>query len=167
MAFTESEQSLRRVITALVKTWSAKPDRLNEASLHIVVSENRSNEEYEVALQNTKQAVDLERKSSPSSYKLGAHLNTLGVAYYRVGEFKKCRKTMEESNAKLDADDYYPSNQIFMAMAYAKLGDAEKAKALFDEVVKRAETSPLNSEDVGFLKEAKKVLGIEEVNVEQ
>jgi hypothetical protein len=44
-------------------------------------------------------------------------------------------------------------------MAHAKLGNEAKANALFDEVLKRAEAKPLEPEDAGFLKEAKKVLG--------
>jgi WD40 repeat protein/tetratricopeptide (TPR) repeat protein len=91
------------------------------------------------ALELAKKAVSINRTSH-------SYLNTLGVAYYRAGNYEIAIKTLleagdryvEAQRAKLRpvdkdgrADDLFP-----LAMAYARLKDRDKAKDALDRAVK-------------------------------
>jgi superkiller protein 3 len=85
--------------------------------------------------------------------------NTLGVALYRAGQLGESLKVLAESmrlNGGGVACDWY-----FAAMAHARLGEAEKARALYDRAVAwTREHAPDDAELRRFRDEAAGVLGL-------
>jgi WD40 repeat protein len=60
--------------------------------------------------------------------------NTLGVAYYRVGQFARAVETLE-SNAKTDHPDL-ASDLLFLAMSRHRMGQPDRARSEFDRAAR-------------------------------
>jgi WD40 repeat protein/tetratricopeptide (TPR) repeat protein len=62
-------------------------------------------------------------------------LNTLGVAYYRTGDFSKAKETFLESARLNSAAPQYDADadSFWLAMSYYKLGDHSKAKDYYEK----------------------------------
>jgi uncharacterized protein HemY len=86
------------------------------------------------------------------------YLNTLGIAYYRVGQYQDSLDTLERCNKFRNQS--MPEDLAFLAMAQHQLGQKERAQETF---VRLCETmkQPRWAEDAeaqGFLREAEQVL---------
>lgn len=53
--------------------------------------------------------------------------NTLGVAHYRAGDFRKAISELKKSDA-LEGPNYFELNGLFLAMAHRKAGEEEQAR---------------------------------------
>ncbi len=116
------------------------PERLNEASWEIVVSTERTAEDYQHALRLIQRALEY----LPAS---GELLNTLGVAQFRLGQYDKALATLEESSEALAIYGQHPADLAFRAMTHFQLGDAKKAGSLLKRLRKVAAKLPW-SDDV-------------------
>lgn len=138
------------VFAELVKEWKPSPFQLNSNAWAIVKNGKRTKEDYLAAMKVAVEASNLE-----SNFDI---MNTLGVAFYRVGEYQKCIDCLRSSiNPRIQKQP--SSSIIFTAMSFFKLGDVEKANSLIDEVIKQSEKTPFDEEDQGFLEEAKVLIG--------
>jgi WD40 repeat protein/Tfp pilus assembly protein PilF len=77
-------------------------------------------------LRNPGAALPLARKAVAADPRNGAYRTTLGVAYYRLEEYRQAVEALERTPGD-DAYDLY-----FLAMCHHRLGDAAKAKEYFD-----------------------------------
>jgi WD40 repeat protein/Flp pilus assembly protein TadD len=87
--------------------------------------------------------------------------NTLGVAHYRLGQYKESVAALERG-IKNNKDQATASDLYFLAMCHHRLGDAAKAKDCYDRAVqwqKQAKLSPQQVEELrAFRAEAESLL---------
>jgi len=86
-------------------------------------------------LRNPELALPLAQKAVDKAANKWEFLNTLGVVFYRLGEYEQAIATLErslrEGNNQAAAFDLF-----FLAMCHARLGDSAKAKNYYDRAVK-------------------------------
>jgi len=91
---------------------------------------------------------------------------TLGVAYYRAGDWAAAIAALEKSET-LDPDEDRAINGLFLAMAHWQLGEKDKARTWYDQAVPwRNKHKPQGAELRCFREEAEELLGID-ANQEQ
>ena len=86
------------------------------------------------------------------------YLNTLGVAYYRVGEYQDAIDKLERCD-KLRTESI-PDDLAFLAMAQHQLGQKEQARATLErlrQIMKNWQWTT-NGVAQGFLREAEAVM---------
>jgi len=110
---------------------------------------------YRKALRYSEEACQLEPEN-------GNILNTLGVAYYRVGNYEKALDVLSRS-VKLNAipdKGSHPADLAFLAMAHQQLSHAKEAQAQLQLLRERIK-DPRWAQDAraqGFLREAEDLL---------
>jgi Tfp pilus assembly protein PilF len=86
------------------------------------------------ASRDAREALRLARQAVKLAPEQGLYLNTLGVALYRVGQFAEAvpvlEASLEKSKGASDAFDLF-----FLAMAHARLGHPDKARACQDRAL--------------------------------
>jgi tetratricopeptide (TPR) repeat protein len=79
----------------------------------------------EPSVLDASRSVELARIAVDANSKSGAIWNTLGVAYFRMGDCQACIEALDKSMQLRAGGDSY--DWFFLAMAYWKLGDQESA----------------------------------------
>jgi tetratricopeptide (TPR) repeat protein len=83
--------------------------------------------------------------------------NTLGVAYYRKGDWTKARTSLEQSMKRGGCG---PHDWFFLAMVYHQLGDVERAREWRDKAVHRLDAQEGKPEELlRYRAEADALLG--------
>jgi WD40 repeat protein len=126
-------------------------DALNNASAAVVVNPRADASAYRRALQFAEAACAM----MPDNIE---YLNTLGIAYYRVGKYQKALETLGRCNEL--RKESIPEDLAFLAMAQHQLGRKEQARATLArlrEVMKQPRWAR-DTEAQGFLREAEAVL---------
>jgi tetratricopeptide (TPR) repeat protein len=153
----------REVALTLARNYQVDANDLNNKSWFIVCVPDAGISAYRRALLLAEEACRLEPRS-------GFYLNTLGVAQYRMGQYAEAVKTLETSDEINSAGPTgpLPDDAAFLAMAYHRLGDKDKAKSTFrrltslmndrSRLLKRNLTAQHIQEEQSFLSEAGKVL---------
>jgi len=86
------------------------------------------------------------------------HLNTLGVARYRVGDFKQAIAALEKSMQSGDRND--ACNLFFLAMAHYRLGETDAGRDCYTKGIQwMAQNDPDSQELLQYRNEASVVLG--------
>jgi hypothetical protein len=103
-------------------------------------------------------AVELAREAVKLGPKEGMFWNTLGVAQYRVGDWKAAIETLKQSMGLRNGGDSF--DWFFLAMAHWQLGENERARQRFDQAVQWMDKNqPQNEELRRFRAEAEQLLG--------
>jgi hypothetical protein len=115
---------------------------------------------YRLALRQAETACRL----SPEN---GVFLGTLGVARYRVGQYREAVRTLARAD-ELNSITYQgsvPADLAFLAMARQRLGQAENARATLSRLRVAMNKSPWASDQAsqGFLREAEAVVRFDPV----
>jgi WD40 repeat protein len=142
---------VRQEALRLAETFPENATAFNNASWEVVRRADADASAYQRALRQAEIACSL----SPDN---AIYLNTLGVAYYRVGKYEKALKTLGESN-KLRKESN-PEDLAFLVMAQHQLGlkgEAQEMLARLRVVMKQPRWAK-NAEVQGFLREAEAVL---------
>jgi len=135
----------------LAETLPENANALNDASWAVVRMPGADAAAYQRALRQAEAACRLATSA--------AYLNTLGVAYYRVGKYPEALATLAKSlpghSKGVDANDLY-----FLAMCHYRLGKAAKAREYFEQAKASHQRNAAQSEDLKqFRKEAETLLG--------
>jgi serine/threonine protein kinase/Flp pilus assembly protein TadD len=118
----------------------------------------------DVKIRDPKRAVELARRAAELTPKEGNHWNTLGVAYYRAGDWKAAVEALRKSDELLKSNEL-SFNAFFLAMAHWQLGEKDEARKWYDRaVVWMAKNQPKNEELIRFRVEAEALLGLKEKN---
>jgi serine/threonine protein kinase len=105
------------------------------------------------ALELAKQAVE----RAPGK---GDYWNTLGTAYYRVGDWKSAVEALNKSTQLRKGGD--AADWFFLAMAHWRLGDKKEGRKWYDRAVQWTEKNRPQDEELWlFRAEAEELLGIE------
>jgi len=88
----------------------------------------------DLAYRDIGRALELARKSVELEPEAAEYWNTLGVAYYRVGEWQQAIDSLTKAE-QLKPDVYFAHNAFFLAMANWRLGNKEAAREFYEKAV--------------------------------
>jgi tetratricopeptide (TPR) repeat protein len=104
-------------------------------------------------------AVELAEQLVRAQPENGGWLNTLGVAYYRAGDWKAAVATLEKAMARRDGGN--PADWLFLAMAHWQLGHKDEARRWYDKgAASMDQNKSQNEEHRRFRAEAAQLLGV-------
>jgi WD40 repeat protein/serine/threonine protein kinase/tetratricopeptide (TPR) repeat protein len=92
------------------------------------------------AVRRAEKAVEMEPQNS-------GYWNTLGVARYRIGDWKAAVEALEKGRELRQG--YLPADIFFLAMAHWQQGEKEKAGKLFHEMVQWMDRNKPQDEELG------------------
>jgi tetratricopeptide (TPR) repeat protein len=147
--------SRRQELLAVAQTYPEDPHELNEVAWQLVKLPGGEMSGYRKALRYSEQACQLWPEN-------GDLLNTLGVTYYRSGDYQKALDVLARS-AKIDAlrdDISYSLDLPFLAMAHQHLDHVKEAHAAL-QLLRERMKDPRSAQDAqvqGFLREAEELL---------
>ena len=87
------------------------------------------------------EALPLALKAIELAPKSGIYLNTLGVVYYRLGQFEQAVNALEEAS-KHQQDGSTAWDFFFLAMSFHELNEPEKARDSYARAIYWRETHP-------------------------
>jgi tetratricopeptide (TPR) repeat protein len=134
--------------------WSRQtPEFLNGAAWRLVTDTNLDSRNPELAVMLAQRAVE----RAPDQ---GYIVNTLGTAYYRVGEWTKAIETLKQAD-ELYQGQSFSSDAFFIAMSHWQLGELETACRWYDAAARWMDRfSADNDEQRRFRAEAAALLGV-------
>jgi WD40 repeat protein/serine/threonine protein kinase len=144
----------------MIHVWTTMPTdcrRLHGTSRSMVRQSEAASSAYLMALRWAVAACRQEPEN-------GFYLNTLGLAQYRLGEYRSAIATLNRS-AKINAARLrgeFPADAMFLAMAHHRLGETEPVKANYQRLrsaMSEARWSK-DKEALAFLAEVEQVLGV-------
>jgi tetratricopeptide (TPR) repeat protein len=113
------------------------------------------------SIPHPEKAVELAQKAVALEPQNGSIRNTLGVAYYRMGQWQEAVVTLKKAMQLRSGGD--SGDWFFLAMAQQQLGDAVAARKWYDRAVQWMDKNrPQDEELRHFRAEAAALLGIEE-----
>jgi tetratricopeptide (TPR) repeat protein len=111
-------------------------------------------------LRNPSRALELTKQATELAPKKGDYWNTLGTAYYRVGDWNNAIETLSKSLELRKGGD--GTDWFFLAMAHWQLGDRDQGRKWYDKAVEWMEKKKPRDEELGqFRAEAAELLGID------
>ena len=147
--------SRRQEVLTVAETYPEDSSALNTLAWELLKLRGGEISGYRKALRYSEEACQLEPEN-------GDFLNTLGVAYYRVGNYEKALDVLSRSDKINTVKDNgsRPTDLAFLAMAHQQLGHAKETEAKLQrlrEQMKDPRWAP-NAQAQGFLREAEELL---------
>jgi tetratricopeptide (TPR) repeat protein len=157
--FDEAEAAWRQALDLLTEVLKAKPNwpqqRLEWCDCANDLAWLRANRP-DLARRDSDAAVAMARRIVEECPDAEAYWNTLGVAYFRAGDDASAVAALDRAMTLGGGTAF---DEVFLAMAHARLGDLEKARLEYDRAVVKAERDyPGHPELVGFCNEAQSIL---------
>jgi tetratricopeptide (TPR) repeat protein len=107
------------------------------------------------ALKHAKQAVATFKFSPTGETTPSSWLHTLGVAYYRSGDYEQAQKNLQDA---YDVGFHSIGNQAFLTMTHWQLGDQDEAKKQYDQILQEKENRDFTAAEKAQVSEAAKLL---------
>jgi tetratricopeptide (TPR) repeat protein len=149
-------EAARRVALRRLENYEETSEKLNMASWEVASKPGAPPENYRLALRQAERACELDPKEQ-------AYVNALGVAKYRVGQYRKAltnlQKSLSMGTKERRAADF--EDLAFLAMTYHQLGEAAQARAYLQRLRALGKQQPevaANSEYISFLREAEMLI---------
>jgi hypothetical protein len=140
------------ICRAMLNSTSTNTEWFNDASWYLATTENPSNRDPTLAVELAKRAVELNPEGD---------WNTVGVAYYRAGDFKQALADLRKSEQRAQGEDN-SFDTFFLAMAEHQVGNADAARRYYAHAIQwMNEHDPQNAELLRFRAEAESLLGSE------
>jgi eukaryotic-like serine/threonine-protein kinase len=143
--------SLKKEALTVAQTYAEDPIALNDLAWSLVKRRGGETSDYRRGLRYSEEADQLEPEN-------GKSLNTLGVAYYRVGNYAEAIRFLMRSHEQNSKSENGPqaANAAFLAMSHHALGHAKEAAAFFKQLNKLMKQDRWKNDDesVAFFKEA-------------
>jgi tetratricopeptide (TPR) repeat protein len=153
----EAEQPYREAVTVCERLLAKKPDQPGSQNNLAWLLATCPLEK----LRDPRRSVELARKAVGLAPKNGDIWNTLGVAHYRVGDWKAAIEALTKSMELRKGGD--ASDWFFLAMAHWQLGEKPQARSWYDKAVQWMEKNqPKNEELIRFRAEAAALLEVKE-----
>ncbi len=147
--------SRRQEVLAIAQTYPDNPLKLNDLAWELVKLPGGEMSGHRKALRYSEEACQLEPEN-------GYFLNTLGVAYYRLGNFEKALEVLARSDKinALKEKRSIPADLAFLAMAHQQLGHAKEAESELQLLRERMKDPPWaqDAQTRGCLREAEELL---------
>ncbi len=125
----------------------------NELAWYFVAQVPEEHRKPAVGVKLARGAVELEPEK-------GTYWNTLGVAYYRAGDWNAAIAALQRSMELRKGGD--SCDWFFLAMAHEKLGDKEQARKWLDRAMQWMEKNKVEDQELmAFRAEAAQLLGVE------
>jgi len=150
----ELSPRVKEVLVAEAQVWRPSATSLNQQAWPVVASPASSPAAVTSALLQATKAAEL----APANADI---INTLGVAQYRAGKYEDALATLARSTALYaKAGTAQPADVAFIAMAHAKLGHTDQAKASLASLrtLMAMPEQKDNAESQGFLREAEALI---------
>ena len=147
--------SRRQEALAVAQTYPEDPSALDVLAREVVKLAGGEMSGYRKALRFSEEACQLEPENSD-------FVTTLGVAYYRLGNYQKALDVLVGSD-KINAlreKGSIPADLAFLAMAHQQLGHAKEAQAKL-QLLRERMKDPRWAQDAqaqGFVREAEELL---------
>jgi serine/threonine protein kinase/WD40 repeat protein/Tfp pilus assembly protein PilF len=123
-----------KAVADLREVQGENPDQMNELAWWLVTAGERVHREPALAVELAKQVVQQVPREA-------VYWNTLGVAHYRLGEWKAALEALEKAE-RLAHDTPFGSNAYFLAMCHHQLGDPAKARQHYDRAIRWTQEDP-------------------------
>jgi tetratricopeptide (TPR) repeat protein len=113
----------------------------------------------DVKFRDPGRAVRLARKAVELVPENGGFRNTLGAAYYRMGNWTEARSALSKSMSLRRGGDSF--DWFFLAMIHSQQGERKEARARYEQAVAWMEKNMPRAEELGrFRAEAAELLGV-------
>jgi tetratricopeptide (TPR) repeat protein len=147
--------SRRQEVLAVAQTHPENANKLNDLAWPLVKLPGGEMSDHRKAVRFSEEACQLEPEN-------GDFQSTLGVAYYRVGNYEKALDVLSRSDkmSALKDEGSRPTDLAFLAMAHQQLGHAEEAEAKL-QLLRERMKDPRSAQVAGaqgFLREAEELL---------
>jgi tetratricopeptide (TPR) repeat protein len=144
--------SQRQEAITVAQTYPEDPSALNELAWQLAKLPGGEMSGYRQALRFSEEACQLKPED-------GSLLNTLGVAYYRVGNYEKALATLVRSDRinKTPFGGSIPADLAFLAMTQRQLGHSKEAQANLERLREQVRGS-FDADQQSFLREAEALL---------
>jgi tetratricopeptide (TPR) repeat protein len=158
--FDDAESAWRQALDLLTGVLDAKPNsplqRLEWCECANDLAWLRANHP-DLARRDPDAAVAMARRVVEKCPDAESYWNTLGVAYFRAGDDARAVAALDRAMTLGGGTAF---DEVFLAMAHARLGDLEKARQEYDRAMVYAERDyPGHPELAGFCDEAQSILG--------
>jgi serine/threonine protein kinase/Flp pilus assembly protein TadD len=125
---------------------------LNQSAWRLATDPNPDKRDAAWALEVAKLAVERDPDN-------GVIVNTLGVAYYRAGQWKNSIETLKEADA-LYQGQFFSTDALFIAMALWQMGEKDAARKWYKAAARWMEKFQDDEENRRFRAEAATLLGL-------
>src|SRR5262249_49033087 len=139
----ELDETTRAAALAAAERLGMQVNRLRNSIMEVARDPSRGREDYSRVLRRARALVETLPEDPPA-------LSALGIALYRVGEFRESLAKLKEADERFSkaGPNQTPSNLAFLAMAHHRLGQVAEARTRLAQLRTLLRTFPQSDNPV-------------------